>query len=112
MKFLIVGPENQLSVTKLGKYHVRTQVALTQSDYDSENFNIIDQGTFDSGFTSKIGSISAAKDMESDSYETYHANAKYTLHVLIKYKVPVNGLIFVILPKQVQIEGNTNPKII
>lgn len=42
MKFLIVGPENQLSVTKLGNYHVRTQVALTQSDYDNDNFNIID----------------------------------------------------------------------
>jgi len=57
------------------------------------------------------GSISAAKNMEASSYETYHENTEYSLYIIMQYKVPKNGYLKIKLPEDVFIETKPNIKI-
>ena len=49
--------------------------------------------------------------MEASSYETYKDDVTYSLFIIFQYTVPRGGYIRIILPKQISIEGPTNPSI-
>lgn len=103
MKFQISGTTNQVSEQTAGQWYVQTQVAYTASG----PFYNIDQGKFDSGFTTTKGAIAPTKSMEAETYITWNKNQAYYLHLSIYYYIPVDGKIKIIFPVQCVLESPT-----
>ena len=60
----------------------------------------MNEGTFESGFTTETGGIilPQGKHMESSSYVTYYDLPKYTIYFYMAYFVPQGGKLRIILP--------------
>ena len=51
-------------------------------------------------------SLTPGKNMEADSYLTYHDNAVYTLYFTLSNYIPLSGVLTVVLPEQIVITGD------